>query len=166
MLSDGWVTQSWDTAIKAGPGHDASACVTVRFANGRHCVVDVTVLRAEYPELKRRMQCLALKFAPQAILIEDKASGQSLLQDLRQEGHWPVLPIMPKGDKLTRVARVTPMLEAGLVSLPERAAWLAAFEAELLEFPNGAHDDQVDALAQYLNWVREKGAVKPSLRGL
>lgn len=166
MLSDGWVTQSWDTAIKAGPAHDASACVTVRFSEGKHCIIDVAVLRAEYPELKRRIQLLAHHYEPQAILIEDKASGQSLLQDLRREGMLPVIGIVPKGDKIVRMARVTPMIEAGLVALPRHAGWLAAFESELLAFPNGSHDDQVDALAQYLNWVREKMAQNPSLRGL
>jgi len=52
------------------------------------------------------------------------------------------------------------------VALPKVAPWLAAFETELMEFPNGAHDDQVDALAQYLNWVRDKQFFVPAIRSL
>ena len=65
-----------------------------------------------------------------------------------------MIAINPRGDKLTRFAVVTPLIEGGKVSLPREAHWLAAFEHELLTFPQGAHDDQVDALSQYLNWIR------------
>lgn len=151
------IVQSWDTAIKAAQGNDASACATFEATeHGAHKLLDMKVIRAEYPQLKRAVKEAALRFAPAAILIEDKASGQSLIQDLRREGGLPIIPILPRGDKLTRFARVTPMIEAGMVWLPRDAAWLAAFESELLAFPQGAHDDQVDAFSQYLNWVRER----------
>ncbi len=149
------IIQSWDTAIKAGSGHDASVCATFAQApDGMHQLRDMAVLRLEYPELKRAVLQLASRYEPEVILIEDKASGQSLIQDLRRETQLPIIAIMPQGDKLTRFARITPMIEAGKVALPHVAPWLAAFEQEILSFPNGGHDDQVDALSQYLNWVR------------
>lgn len=166
MLSDGDVTQSWDTAIKAARHNDASVCLTFRFAAGVHQLVDAQVLRVEYPELKRAVLAHAKRYDPRAILIEDKASGQSIIQDMRRAGGLPVIAVQPRGDKLVRVARVTPMLEAGLVALPHYAPWLAAFEAEITAFPHGAHDDQVDALAQYLGWVRESAFATPALRRL
>lgn len=166
MLTEGQITQSWDTAIKSGKQNDASVGLTFRFAEGVHQLIDAQVMRAEYPELKRAVLSLAARYQPEAILIEDKASGQSLLQDLRREGRLPLIALQPKGDKLMRVARVTPMLEAGLVALPFFAPWLAAFEAELAAFPNGAHDDQVDALSQYLGWVRDNGSQRPAIRRL
>jgi len=151
------IVQSWDTAIKAGRGRDASVCLTFsHIEEGQHRLMDVWVGRVEYPTLKRRVLQLAADWHPHAILIEDKASGQSLIQDVRRETDLPVIPVLPKGDKLTRLAQVSPMIEAGLLALPKEAAWLAAFEAELLGFPHAAHDDQVDALSQYLNWVRER----------
>ena len=67
-----------------------------------------------------------------------------------------MLAIQPKGDKVARVARISPMIEAGKVALPHHAAWLADFEREISAFPNVPHDDQVDALSQYLNWLRER----------
>jgi predicted phage terminase large subunit-like protein len=161
------VTQSWDTAIKAGAEHDASACITVgEGEDGRHYVLDTLTLRAEYPALRRAVLAQAERFAPQAILIEDKASGQSLLQDLRRESALPLIGRMPRQDKLTRAAAVSALVEAGKLVLPRHAPWKAAFEEELLGFPDLAHDDQVDALTQYLAWVREAGTRAPAMRGL
>jgi predicted phage terminase large subunit-like protein len=149
------IIQSWDTAIKAGQGHDASACATFHRKDGIHHLIDMLVVRLEYPALKRRIIAHAEQFQPEVILMEDKASGQSLIQDLRLETYWPILAIQPKGDKIARVARISPMIEAGKVSLPHHAPWLADFEQEISAFPNGAHDDQMDAMSQYLNWVRD-----------
>jgi len=147
--------QSWDTAIKAGTMHDASTCATFAYDGQMHRLLDMRVLRLEYPELKRAIIAAAETYLPEAILMEDKASGQSLLQDLRRETNLPLIAIQPKGDKILRVARITPMLESGRVALPKQAPWLTAFEQEISVFPNGAHDDQVDAMTQYLLWAQE-----------
>lgn len=151
------VVQSWDTGIKAGANHDCSVCVTLGEHAGKSYVLDVAVLRAEYPELKRQVRQLAQQWMPDVLLVEDKASGQSLLQDLRREkGLPPLVAMMPVADKVTRFAAVSAMIEAGMVLLPQDAPWLAEFERELLAFPRGKHDDQVDAFSQYLGWLRAK----------
>jgi predicted phage terminase large subunit-like protein len=152
------IVQSWDTAIKAGNAHDCSVCLTMGEVDGKHYVLDVQVLRAEYPELKRQVVRLAQSWEADAVLVEDKASGQSLLQDLRREKLGaPLIPIAPVQDKVTRFAAVSAMIEAGMVLLPHDATWLAEFEREVVTFPAGRHDDQVDALSQYLGWIRRKG---------
>ncbi|MDE3016051.1 MAG: phage terminase large subunit [Pseudomonadota bacterium] len=148
------VVQSWDTAIKSGARHAASACLTFAEYNGKSCLLDARAMRREYPDLKREFYALAEEWKPQAILVEDKASGQQLLQDARRETSLPVISMRPKHDKITRFAAVAPMLEAGRVQLPQQAPWLADFEDELFSFPNASHDDQVDALTQYLEWLR------------
>lgn len=80
------ITQSWDTAIKAGASSDYSVCTTwLETISGDYYLLDILRIRAEYPELKRLIISNFEKFNPHAILIEDKASGQSLLQDLRKE---------------------------------------------------------------------------------
>ena len=154
------VIQSWDTAIKAASDNDASVCLTfqqvTRESGPEHRLINVWLGRMEYPDLKRKIVELAQGYQPDMVLIEDKASGQSLIQDLKREGLLSVIGIVPKGDKVTRFARVTPMIEAGQVALPHYASWLSGFEHEIMQFPNGKHDDQVDALSQYLNWVRQK----------
>lgn len=162
----GRITQSWDTAIKAASGNDASVCVTLGEHEGMHYLLDVLALRAEYPELKRSVVAQAARWQPRAVLMEDKASGQSLLQDLRRETSLPLIARLPKQDKITRVAACSAMIEAGKLALPHHAPWLAAFEEELLAFPNAAHDDRVDALSQYLLWIRERSGAGASLRSL
>ena len=146
--------QSWDTAIKSGAQHDASVCLTFAEGEGKSYLLDAAVMRLEYPDLKRQFFTLAARHRPEAILLEDKASGQQLLQDVRREAHLPLISTHPRSDKITRFAAISAMIEAGRVVLPRQANWLADFEAELFAFPNGAHDDQVDALTQYLDWLR------------
>jgi predicted phage terminase large subunit-like protein len=149
--------QSWDTGIKTAAHHDPSACATFRITEDGHELVDMLVVRLEYPQLKRVIMQHAAQYHAEAILIEDKASGQSLLQDVRLESDLPFIGCMPDADKITRFLRITPLIEAGKVALPDHAHWLADFERELADFPHGRHDDQVDALSQYLNWVRSRG---------
>ncbi|MBV8938850.1 MAG: phage terminase large subunit [Alphaproteobacteria bacterium] len=158
------IVQSWDTAIKSGEQHDASCCLTFAESQGGCYLLDALTLRAEYPQLKRAVLAQAERFAPQAILIEDKASGQQLLQDLRCETPLPLIAVLPRGDKFTRAAAASAQVEAGRLKLPKAALWLAEFEHELLAFPNGAHDDQVDALSQYFEWTRGRATGFPALR--
>ena len=148
------VVQSWDTAIKSGEQHDASVCLTFGELENKSYVLDARVYRREYPDLKRAFIAMAEQWKPQAILVEDRASGQQLLQDMRRESALPVIAVNPKHDKVTRFAAVSAMIEAGRVMLPEQAGRLADFEGEVFSFPNGSNDDQVDALTQYLDWLR------------
>jgi predicted phage terminase large subunit-like protein len=100
---------------------------------------------------------------PLAVLIEDKASGISLLQDLgctQLANHVPIIGVNPDGNKEVRFDRITPLIESGRVWIPETDSptpWLSAFEEEVTQFPLAKHDDQIDALSQYLNWVRKEG---------
>jgi predicted phage terminase large subunit-like protein len=107
----------------------------------------------EFPELKRQVITQAQAWAPSSILVEDSASGQSLIQELRTT-NLPILPIKPDSDKVSRAQAVTPLIESGRVFIPQSAGWLPDFLDELAAFPNAAHDDQVDSLTQALNYLR------------
>ena len=89
-----------------------------------------------------------------AFLIEDKASGQSLIQDIKASRniHMPVIPVTPELNKTLRLDECTGYLEGGYVKLPIRAQWLSDFEMQLTRFPYDKHDDMVDALSQFLRW--------------
>lgn len=136
----------------------------VETING-YVVIDVFREKLQYPDLKRAIGREAARWGAAAVLIEDKASGQSLIQDLRAETKLPIIAVMPKDDKLTRLAAVSPMIEAGKVLL-FREKWNDLLVSELLSFPNGKHDDMVDALSQFLNWKRTKVSLEPRIRGL
>jgi predicted phage terminase large subunit-like protein len=97
---------------------------------------------------------MAHRHAAHSVLIEDKESGTQLIQDLRYEktGVRPIA-IMPEGDKVTRLSSQSAHIEAGQVFLPESASWLDEFKAEVMAFPNGRHNDQVDSLSQFRGWA-------------
>lgn len=89
------------------------------------------------------------------MLIEDAGPGMNLLQDLRcspAPGTLRPIGVRPDGGKLERMAAQTAKIEAGHVHLFENAPWLPEFLSELLAFPNGRHDDQVDSVSQFLFW--------------
>jgi predicted phage terminase large subunit-like protein len=112
----------------------------------------------EYPELKRAVREQARAFDATVVLIEDKASGTQLIQELIQEGLHAVTRYQPQADKIMRMHAQTAMIENGFVHLPKEAAWLAEYLHELTAFPRGRHDDQVDSIAQMLDWFKQAGA--------
>ena len=147
------IIQSWDTAYKAKQVNDPSVCTTWGEVKGGYYLLDVWRGHVDYPTLKAEVMRLYQQWQPAAVLVEDKASGQSLIQEIRTSTRLPVISILPESDKLTRLSAQSAKFEAGLVWLPESAAWLADYERELLTFPMSAHDDQVDSTSQFLGWV-------------
>jgi predicted phage terminase large subunit-like protein len=121
-------------------------------------ILDLSRKRLEFPALKREIEMLALRWKPDVVLVEDKASGTSLLQELRVGTRLPIQAIKVDTDKTTRANAVTPFVESGRVFLPESAPWLADFLEEISSFPTAPHDDVVDALTQGLNHVRESSS--------
>jgi predicted phage terminase large subunit-like protein len=91
---------------------------------------------------------------PEVVLIEDKASGTQLIQELIADGVYAVTRYLPQADKVMRMHAQTAMIENGFVHLPDAAPWLAPYLHELTTFPNGRHDDQVDSTAQMLDWFK------------
>ena len=87
-------------------------------------------------------------------MIEDKASGIQLIQELIREGLHAVTRYQPQSDKIMRMHAQTAMIENGFVRLPDTAPWLTQYVHELTVFPNGKHDDQVDSTAQMLDWFK------------
>jgi len=88
------------------------------------------------------------------VLIEDKASGTQLIQELVVKGCHGVTRYQPTGDKTMRMHAQTAMIENGFVHIPETAPWLAEYLHEMTVFPNGKHDDQADSTAQFLDWSK------------
>jgi predicted phage terminase large subunit-like protein len=151
------VLVSIDSAFKVGSSNDYSVALTLGVAKDGYYILDVLRQRLEFPELKRAVVALAARWSPNVILIEDKASGMSLVQELQNETRLPIKPIKIDRDKISRANAVTPLVEARRVYLPRNAHWLADFLDEVSSFPAAPHDDMVDALSQALNHVRRSG---------
>jgi predicted phage terminase large subunit-like protein len=162
----GQIVQSWDTATKDGLHNDYSVCITARVLKREVRIIEVFRRKLPFPDLKRHAIRLAREYNPTDLLIEDAASGSGLIQMLRDEQPIGVpLPLARKAeqDKETRLAAVSSMIEAGSLYLPPEASWLADFKRELLAFPGGRFDDQVDALSQLLSWVSLQQRQRQSL---
>jgi len=148
------VVQSWDTANKATELSDYSVCTTWGIRFGFLYLLHVFRERLEYPALKRMVRYQASRYGPSVILIEDKASGTQLIQDLRAEHLHSVRAYQSSLDKIMRMHAATGSIEGGFVHLPDQAEWLAVFLHEVTTFPNGRHDDQVDSMSQAIDWFK------------
>jgi predicted phage terminase large subunit-like protein len=150
------IVQSWDTAFKKGAETSYSVCTTWGVAENGYFLLSVWRNRVEFPELRHTLVMLADQWQPTAILVEDRASGQSLIQELKSATTLPVLAVRVDSDKLSRAQAVTPLVEAGKVFVPESASWLSDYIDELAAFPMGNYDDAVDSTTQALNYFRER----------
>ncbi|TKT70282.1 hypothetical protein YH63_002005 [Afipia massiliensis] len=143
---------SWDTAAKVGTQNDWSVCTTWLLVDNFFYLIDVIRGRYEYPQLRAMAITLAQRDQPLKVLIEDTSTGVALAQELRQSGIYTVKPVPVERDKLGRLFVHQAKFEGGLVLFPRKAPFLAQLETELLTFPQGKHDDQVDSLSQALSY--------------
>jgi predicted phage terminase large subunit-like protein len=143
--------QSWDTANKATELSDYSVCTTWGIAGKQLYLLGLFRRRLEYPALKRAVREQQSLYNANVVLIEDKASGTQLIQELIIDGCHSVTRYQPECDKIMRLHAQTAMIENGFVDLPETAPWLAEYLHEITTFPKGRHDDQVDSTAQFLD---------------
>lgn len=157
----GIIIQSWDTASKATEISDWSVCTTWLQRDQKFYLLDVWRDRLEYPYLKKKIIELAREHGADEILIEDKASGTQLIQDLRESGVLYPIEVSPESDKITRMSAQSRKIEAGRVYIPRTAPWLDTFRAEVLQFPRGRHDDQVDSLSQVLGHEARRESWRP-----
>src|SRR5256885_7780161 len=148
------IVQSWDTANKATELSDFSVCTTWGVKGKDLFLLGVFRRRLEYPALKRAVREQQALFAATELLIEDKASGTQLIQELILEGCHGVTRYEPTTEKIMRLHAQTAVIENGFVYLPETAPWIAEYLHEMTVFPNGKHDDQVDSTAQFLDWFK------------
>jgi len=152
----GRIVQSWDIAMMTGDANDYSVCTTWRVTKSDYYLVEVFRGRLQYPDLRRKVIALAAKHDARTILIENAGPGMALLQDLRcdpPQGMTRPLGQKPEGSKNDRMVAQSAKIEAGHVHLPTNADWLGTFLLELLAFPAGRYDDQVDSVSQFLKWT-------------
>ena len=145
---------SWDTAMSAGELSDYSVCVVLQVKGETAYILDVVRERLEFPDLRRKIVEVHRRWRnytnSYALLIEDKGSGTSLIQDLKMERVHAV-KVKPTVEKILRMNAHTARIEAGSVYVPRQASWLEDFRAEIMTFPSTKYDDQIDALSQALD---------------
>lgn len=151
------IVQSWDPAITEGANSDYSVGMTWGYRDGCWYLLDVIRRKMAFPKLRAQVIAWHRFWKADALIIEGVSIGHSLWAEMKQAGlPGKILCITPKGDKIDRLAGRTAQLATGKFHLPVSAPWLADLRHELTAFPEGRHDDQVDALTQFLEFVFDR----------
>ena len=169
-----YLIQSYDTAFLKSERADYTAITTwgvfypegkigeeMYTGNDAHLIlIDCIKERFDFPELKAEALRLYEFWQPDTVIIEAKASGIPLVQELRRVG-IPVNTFSPgKGqDKIARLNSVSPIFQDGRVWVPDNR-WGEELMEEVSDFPNGENDDLVDATTLALARFREGGFLK------
>ncbi len=179
------IVQSWDTALEANDKTSAySACTTWGVFNDNNHIAHLILLgmwrgRVEYPELRKMAQRLQKDYrdhhddpivadghhVPDLVLVEAKANGASLIQDLRRAGVMATrFNPTKRGDKIQRVRTISHFLEGGRVYVQAVAPDYTrlkkhadVFLNEVAKFPNGESRDLTDTMTQVLHRLKDDG---------
>ena len=161
-----YVIQSWDTAHETKNDSDYSACTTwgvwynEEDGNSPNLILlDAFKDRMAFPELKTVALKHYKEWEPDAFIVEKKAAGGPLIQELRRMG-IPVQEFTPSrgNDKMVRVNAVADLFASGKVWAPD-TRWARDVIEELAAFPVGEHDDFVDTTTQALLRYRQGGFI-------
>lgn len=165
-----FIIQTWDTAHETKTTNDYSACTTwgVWFdeSDGKNKVILLNAfkVRLEFPQLKQRVLEEYKEWEPECLLIEKKAAGAPLIQELRQmdivvQEYSPSRGTMAvSNDKRARTNAVSDILFSGLVYAPD-VRWAHEVINDCAEFPNGEFDDLVDCTVMALSRFRKGGFI-------
>ena len=161
-----FMVQSYDTALTTKDRSDFSVCHTWgTFTNEDDGTQNVILLnkvkgKYEFPELKKMAHEQYAEWEPDSVIVEAKASGQPLIDEMRRSGIF-VQDFSPgKGqDKIARLNAVADMFASGHVWFPE-TAWASQTVEEILAFPAGEHDDEVDTMTLALQRIRKGGLLR------
>lgn len=173
------IVQFWDCAQKPGITNDWTVCATWAKADGAYYLLDLWRGKVEAPQLEAIAVGKFRTTGPNAVVIEDKSAGQSLIQYLQRltDDVIPVIPFEPKGDKEVRATAATPTVQAGKCYLPNFKLMsddesgvsydlIEAFINEHERFPKGAHDDMVDTTSMMVKYFQTRATFKPRIRSL
>ena len=152
---------SIDSAFKTGEENDYTVITVWGVSEGSAYLIDMFRGRVEFPQLKAMTAAHINKYKPRVVLIEDAASGQSLIQEFKQISQNAIRAVKVDRDKVSRVHAISAMVEGGNVFLDKNAPYLLDFLKEFLNFPNGKHDDIVDSTTQALDYIQTEAGRQP-----
>jgi len=148
--------QSWDTAAKDGPKCDFSVGMTFGWhaLEERWYLLDVYRKRVDFTELNAQVRRWRNQWRADKVLIEASALGNALLQVFHREVSGVYQGVNAASSKLDRFIPHTDWIKSGKLVIPTDKPWFDDFRRELLAFPDAGHDDQVDALTQFAEYMR------------
>jgi predicted phage terminase large subunit-like protein len=168
-----FVIQAWDTAFTKNERSDYSACTTWGIFHLNENPDDVNIIlldsfqkRMEFPELKEKARAHYMEWQPDDCIIEAKAAGASLIQELNQQSDLFVRGYTPSrgtrqqsNDKIARMNTVAPIFQSGKVWAPD-TRWARELIDQMASFPNSAHDDLADTAVMAVTRFRQGGFLR------
>lgn len=164
------IVMAWDTAFSAKTSANYSACTVFGITerpdpvSGKNKPAAVLLFswrgKLEYPDLKRKAKELYLEWKPERFLVEARATGGPLIQDLRAAGISVTDINVARGakdannDKISRVVAISDMFRSGYVWYVPSPANHEVID-EFADFPAGANDDLVDSATHALTWLKK-----------
>ncbi|GIV50596.1 MAG: hypothetical protein KatS3mg038_1117 [Candidatus Kapaibacterium sp.] len=145
------VTIGVDLAISRKTTADYTVIAVVGAHEGKYYILDIARDRYTMQETLDRIRTLAERYNASTIAVEAVGYQQVIADELARSTMYAIKPIKPATDKITRATPLAAKYEQGLVYHPRSASWLRAYEDELLAFPVGEHDDQIDAVVYALH---------------
>jgi predicted phage terminase large subunit-like protein len=146
------MAQSWDASFKDLKTSDFVAGELWGRIGGDVYLLEQVHARLDFPATLEAVRNMSRRWpGAETKLIEDKANGSAVIQSLSHELSG-IIAVEPHGGKISRACAISPRIEAGNVYLPHPAfaPWVNDFIEECANFPNGRHDDWVDAMTQAL----------------
>jgi len=158
---------AWDTASKKGERNDYCVGVYIIVTIKGYFLDRLWRKKVFFPELKKKVIDLYDEYPADAIYIEDKSSGQQLVQTLKESTNLPIIAVMPGKDipssKEARLDSISTRFEAEKVFL-KKAEWNRQAILELTKFPYAGHDDIVDAISLGLCKMIKFNSAQPQFR--
>lgn len=146
-----WVVQSWDTALQTDERNDFTVCATIGKIGQNYHILDIMQQKLTFPQQVQLLPEMRKKWKADLVIVEESHGGSALASVIRNDNYVPWLVTKhPRIGKVARAEKQSVKFERNRVWLPRSAAWRPAFEKELAAFPKGKHDDQVDAIVQFL----------------
>jgi predicted phage terminase large subunit-like protein len=155
------IIQSWDSASCNTQESDYSVCTTWYVVGNIFYLIDLFREKCTFLQLKEAMLNCAAKHKPELILVEGKSSGLALYDEMLGKG-MPAIKVNPQEDKISRLMHVLCYFERLQVKFCISEYNHLALQNELLQFPQGSYDDQVDSITQFLLWFKKRrfGSIK------
>ena len=147
--------QSWDTALKDGEENDFSCGISAYICENGFYIVGAKRGQWNYPTLKREFLEFYDEFEPDLVIVEDKASGISLIQDLKESTRIPIRAIQVDKNKMARANAASPSVEGGNVYIQEGKEFTQWLINAITSFPDFGRDE-TDAFTQIINEFKGK----------
>jgi predicted phage terminase large subunit-like protein len=157
------IIHSWDTANTAQKNNFSVGTVW-QVINDKYFLIDLYRKQVDYKNLKKAVIDKYEKYGG-TVIIEDKASGSALIQDLQSTTtDMNIVKYKPQKNKKARLMDSLHLFESNKIFFPKDMDWLNDLENELFSFPFSKYDDQVDSITQFLLWIRDEKAKKNTSR--